>query len=99
MLLYKANTMRQITHLQSAGFANLIRSLVLWFVWPASMLVAQPSLPGLMKSEFIYEKAPFTECHASTIAESKEGMVAAWFGGTQEGYSDVGIWLSLRNES
>jgi predicted neuraminidase len=54
--------------------------------------------PGLLKSEFIYEIAPFPECHASTIAESKAGLVAAWFGGTRERNSDVGIWLS-RHES
>jgi predicted neuraminidase len=50
--------------------------------------------PGLLKSEFIYETAPFPSCHASPIAESKSGLVAAWFGGTGEKHPDVGIWLS-----
>jgi len=50
-----------------------------------------------MKSEFIYEKAPFPECHASTIAEAKSGLVAAWFGGTGERNPDVGIWLSRQS--
>jgi predicted neuraminidase len=50
--------------------------------------------PGLLKSEFIYETAPFPECHASTIVESKAALVAAWFGGTRERNPDVGIWLS-----
>jgi predicted neuraminidase len=49
---------------------------------------------GLVRSEFIYETAPFPECHASTIAESQDGLAAAWFGGTREGSPDVGIWLS-----
>jgi predicted neuraminidase len=53
---------------------------------------APPS--GLMKLEFIYETAPFPSCHASTIAETKTGLVAAWFGGTHERHPDVGIWLS-----
>jgi predicted neuraminidase len=51
--------------------------------------------PGLLKSEFIYETAPFPSCHASTIAETdRGGLVAAWFGGTREKHPDVGIWLS-----
>jgi predicted neuraminidase len=47
-----------------------------------------------VKSEFIYEKAPFPECHASTIVETTRGLVAAWFGGTHEKHQDVGIWLA-----
>ncbi len=47
-----------------------------------------------VKSEFIFERAPFAQCHASTIAETPGGLVAAWFGGTKEGHQDVGIWLS-----
>ena len=46
------------------------------------------------KSEFIYEKAPFPSCHASTIAETPKGLITAWFGGTDEGDKDVGIWVS-----
>ncbi len=49
---------------------------------------------ALVKSEFIFESAPFPQCHASTIAESKGEIVAAWFGGTHERHPDVGIWLS-----
>lgn len=44
--------------------------------------------------EFIYNDAPFPSCHASTLAETPTGLVAAWFGGTQEKHPDVGIWLS-----
>ena len=49
---------------------------------------------GYMKSEFIFEQAPFGECHASTIVETEGTLAAAWFGGTGEGHSDVGIWFS-----
>jgi predicted neuraminidase len=54
-------------------------------------LLAQP---GFLKSEFIYETAPFPSCHASTLVETMGHIVAAWFGGKGEGNSDVGIWLS-----
>ena len=50
--------------------------------------------PGLLKSEFIYETAPFPECHASTIVESQGRLIAAWFGGTHERHPDVGIWVA-----
>jgi predicted neuraminidase len=49
-------------------------------------------------SEFIYETAPFPECHASTIAEPPGGLVAAWFGGTGEKNPDVGIWVSCQED-
>ena len=51
---------------------------------------------GVVLSEFIYVDAPFPECHATTIAESKHGIVAAWFGGQHEKNPDVGIWVAHR---
>lgn len=49
---------------------------------------------GLVTQQFIYTNAPFPECHASTVVETGNGFLAAWFGGTREGHSDVGIWSS-----
>jgi predicted neuraminidase len=60
----------------------------------ASALTLQPPSPGILRSEFIYETAPFPSAHASTLAETREGLIAAWFGGTREGAADVGIWVS-----
>jgi len=56
--------------------------------------ISQPSA-AVVVSEFIYEQAPYPQCHASTIAEIAPGkLVAAWFGGTRERAPDVGIWVS-----
>ena len=52
---------------------------------------------GMLRNEFIYERAPFPSCHASTIVESRDGVVAAWFGGTAEKNPDVGIWVARFN--
>jgi alpha-L-fucosidase len=48
----------------------------------------------VVASEFIYESAPFPSCHASTLVETKEGLLAAWFGGTHENNPDVCIYTS-----
>jgi predicted neuraminidase/ABC-type molybdate transport system substrate-binding protein len=55
----------------------------------------EPARGGTV-SEFVFERAPFASAHASTIVETREGLAAAWFGGTREGAADVGIWVSRR---
>jgi predicted neuraminidase len=49
---------------------------------------------GVLVDEFIYDTASFPQAHASTIEETPEGLIAAWFGGTKEGNKDVCIWTS-----
>ena len=49
-----------------------------------------------MKREFIYKSASFPSAHASTIAESRGNLVAAWFGGRAEKHPDVGIHVARR---
>lgn len=58
---------------------------------------ADPRIAGLIKEEFIFGKAAFQQCHASTICETSRGLVTAWFGGTKEGDEDVGIWSSYHD--
>lgn len=61
-------------------------------------LLAQsaPWKSGILVDEFIYEEAPFPSCHSATIAETDQGLIAAWFGGTHERHPDVGIWVSRK---
>jgi predicted neuraminidase len=55
--------------------------------------VARPGENGYVKGELIYslDDKPTPECHASTIVETRSGLTAAWFAGTHESNSDVGI--------
>jgi predicted neuraminidase len=50
--------------------------------------------PAIVQTEFIVDQPPFKSSHASTIVETKDGLMAAWFGGSQERAPDVGIWRS-----
>ncbi len=75
-----------------------------WVTHPAPGVADEPSLPvkaepgqdGLLRAEFIYEldDRPTPQCHASTLVETSDGLVAAWFGGTREKHRDVGIWVA-----
>lgn len=53
---------------------------------------------GVISSAFIDQPTPTPQCHASTIAETPDGLVAAWFGGTREKHPDVGIWVAQHRE-
>ncbi|MNK18749.1 hypothetical protein D3C87_369610 [compost metagenome] len=70
------------------------------FIVTLIMLTAQISLFAqnkksiVLKHEFIFSKAPFAQCHASSIEATKKGLVAAWFGGTKERNPDVEIYVS-----
>lgn len=51
----------------------------------------------IITDEFLYDYAPFPQCHASTIVETKDGgLVAAYFGGTHERHPDVCIWVNRK---
>jgi len=53
---------------------------------------------AILQSEFLYDTAPFPECHAATIAETPGGLVAAFFGGTKERNPDVCIYVCRKEK-
>lgn len=62
---------------------------------PAADAAALRSQSGFVRSEFIYDQASFPSCHASTLVAIPENqLLAAWFGGTDEGEPDVEIWTA-----
>jgi len=59
--------------------------------------MSAPKFPGWISEDFVFTKAKFPQCHASTICETSRGLVVAWFGGTKEKAKDVGIWVSYND--
>lgn len=62
---------------------------------PAFGASRAPRPPELLR-EFVYDEAEFPSCHACTLAETRRGLLAAWFGGTAEGRQDVSIYTARR---
>ena len=71
-----------------------MRYLMLFFCLLTTAATAQTEI---VADEFIYDDAPIPSCHASTIVELRNGdLLAAWFGGSYEGATDVGIWTARK---
>src|SRR6476646_5818461 len=65
----------------------------------AVIVLAVPAAdPAIVHREFVFDAKPTPECHASTLAETSAGLVAAWFAGTKEGNKDVGVWFARRGQ-
>ena len=54
--------------------------------------LAQNISVRILETNLIYKNEPYPSCHASTIVETGNGMLAAWFGGTYEKHPDVCIY-------
>ncbi len=71
------------------------RTLIATLAMLVAVAVLQGAQPVPLRSEFIYDHGPYPQVHASTLVETTSGrLLAAWFGGTEEGHSDVSIWLA-----
>lgn len=58
-----------------------------------------PVRKGVIKDEFLYERASFPECHGATIAELPNGgLIASFFGGTKERNPDCCIWVCRKDK-
>lgn len=54
---------------------------------------------GILSEEFIYDTASFPSCHAATIAETPDGLIVAFFGGTHERHPNVCIYVSRKENN
>ncbi len=54
---------------------------------------AIPGEQGVVRAELIYQldERPAAQCHASTLIETRDGLMCAFFSGTHEGNGDVGV--------
>ena len=82
-----------IRHQDCVQFSEAQRSVTL------NLQPRQPRMPGLISEQFVFNKPPTPQCHASTVVQTTRGLVAAWFAGTREKNKDVGIWVSYHDGS
>ncbi len=75
-----------------------LKILILVLILSKTVLAGDPfkGSTAVVKSGYIYQHqdVSFPSCHASTITETTEGLIAAWFGGTEERDPDVCIYAS-----
>ncbi len=70
--------------------------LTMTMIFPLAGQSPYEGRQAVVREEFIFRpgEVPFPSCHASTVEETPEGPVAAWFGGKHEKAPDVRIWVS-----
>lgn len=71
--------------------------LLAWMIIAAPVLSGQPAHPALIKAEFVFERSAFPANHGSTIVQTREGLLAAWFSGPEPRHPEVSIWSARYN--
>jgi alpha-L-fucosidase len=79
-------------------FLVLFSGISMGTAWPQASNPESVSAK-LLETGMIYEEAPFPSCHASTIVETNDGLLAAWFGGTHERNPDICIYTSRKSKN
>jgi len=51
----------------------------------------------VLDSSFVVRRPAFAQCHAATICQAGDRLLAAFFAGTREGEPDVGVWLAANH--
>ena len=81
------------------GKSFFLASMFLFGMWCHGQQSSIPTIKVLSEN-FVFEKPPFAQCHASTLLELENGSImAAWFGGTHERHPDVSIYTSINDSS
>ena len=65
------------------AFSFLVPLVLLSHAWSAERFA------GFVSEDFVFTKASFPQCHASTLCETPRGILVAWFGGTKEKAKDA----------
>ncbi len=77
--------------------AAMVLPLVAILAAPIGASQSPPS--PVVQAAFIYDRGPYPQVHASTLVETTSGaLLAAWFGGTEEGHDDVSIWVARHEQ-
>jgi len=90
--------MKTCTLTMSLVFIALITGCAHHCHQPPSLRSDLMNQPGIVRANFLFADPPFESCHASTIVETKDYFISAFFAGTGEGNNDVGIWLCRRKK-
>ncbi|MDR1779891.1 MAG: exo-alpha-sialidase [Tannerella sp.] len=80
----KKESIRHLLQVATCIFCTAIAAL--------SATAEEPVSLKVMETGFIYANEPYPSAHASTIVDTGNGVLAAWFGGSYERHPDVCIY-------